>query len=106
MTTAPTIPQHTARHVLWFYGQDGGIQPGTFTQKLIGTIDSADLENAGLLANAYPSLVAAVIAAKCDPDGIAALQRIAGGIACARCGDTDGPWVDDLCEDCARVVSL
>lgn len=78
MDTAPTIPQETARHVLWFYGQDGGIQPGTFTEHLITTVDSADMDNTALLANAYPSLVAAVIAAKLDPNGIAALQRIAG----------------------------
>ncbi len=105
-TTHPTIPPETARHVLWYYERDGGIKPGSFTQHLLAAIDSADIVNVGLLANAYPELVAAVVAAKCDPDGIAALQRIAGPIRCARCSDTDGPWAGDLCEDCARVVAL
>jgi hypothetical protein len=105
-STAPPIPPETARHVLWHYGQQGGVEPGSFTRNLITTIDSADMDNVARLAGAYPSLVAAVIAAKLDPDGIASLQRIAGAIRCARCGDTDGPWADDLCEDCNRVVSL
>lgn len=103
-TTAPVIPLETARHVLWFYGHEGGIQPGTFTENLITAIDSADMDNTAALANAFPSLVAAVIAAKHDPNGIKALQRAAGMPVCIRCGDTDGPFAgapnQPLCEGC------
>lgn len=27
-------------------------------------------------------------------------------IRCTRCGDEDGPFAGDLCENCARVVTL
>lgn len=106
MTTAPPIPSETARHVLWFYGHAGGIKPGQFTRLLMAAIDSADVDNTAALANAFPALVAAIVAAKLDPDGIKALQRAAGPITCARCGEDDGPFADDLCENCARAVSL
>lgn len=106
-TTHPTIPPETARQVLGFYGHLGGAANGPFTRELIASIDTADIETVGRLANAHPSLVAAVIAAKLDPDGVAALQRIAGGIRCMRCGDTDGPFkgtpADVLCEGCINA---
>lgn len=76
----PTISQETAWHVLWHY-REGGVQPGHFTQCLMETIDAADMHNVGILQGAYPELVAAMLAAKTDPDGIARLQRIAGRAA-------------------------
>lgn len=103
-TTHPTIPPETARQVLGFFGHLGGDTNGPFTADLIATIDAADIETVGRMANDHPSLVAAVIAAKLDPDGVVALQRIAGGIRCMRCGDVDGPFKgtvnDILCEAC------
>lgn len=108
--TQPTIPPEAARHVLWFYGRDGGAALGGFTQYLISVIDAAGLDDVALLANAYPGLVAAVLVAKLDPDGMAALQRVAGPLACARCGDTDGPlgfWADrSICESCMAAFQV
>jgi hypothetical protein len=78
-TETPTITADTARHVLWHYGAPGGQQPGSFTQRLMQAADSADLQNLAILGTAYPELVAAITAAKLDPDGITELQRIAGG---------------------------
>lgn len=74
-----TIPPETARHVLWHYGHPGGWQPGSFTQRLMAAFDAADIDNAGILAGAYPEMGAAMIAAKHDPDGIDRLQAIAAG---------------------------
>lgn len=73
-----TIPPETARHVLWHYGRAGAIQPGTFIQRLMEAFDAADIDNAGILASAYPELGAAMLAAKLDEDGIDRLKRIAG----------------------------
>lgn len=102
--TAPTIPPETANHVLFHFGH-GGYEADTFTRNLITAIDSADMENVARLANAYPQLVAAVIAVKYDPDGVGALQRIAAGegpVGCRRCSDTAGPYDlgTGLCENC------
>ncbi|MEV8474892.1 hypothetical protein [Streptomyces sp. NPDC051173] len=91
-TNSPTIPVETARHVLWHFGQDGGSQPGIFTQHLMHTIATADVVNTAKLADAYPDYTAAIVAAKLDPDGITHLQKIAAGLRCTRCGDTDGPF--------------
>lgn len=78
MQTAPEIPAKTANHVLFHYGH-GGYQAGTFTQHLIAALATADMTNKAKLADAYPDYAAAVIAIEYDPDGVANLQRIAGG---------------------------
>lgn len=79
MTTDLTnVPAETARHVLAHFGRPGGHQAGRFTTLLIQTIDAADHTNEQILAEVYPGVVAAVHAAKYHPDGITALQHIAG----------------------------
>lgn len=107
MTTNSTIPPETAEQVLGYYGHPGGSAPGVHASRLIATIDAAPYETLGRLADDHPSLVAAVVAIKCDPDGVAALRRIAAGLRCARCGDGDGPFkggaADLLCEGCINV---
>lgn len=101
-----TIPPETARHVLWHYGRAGGCQPGSFTQRLMEAFDTADIDNAGILASAYPQLGAAMLAAKLDEDGIDRLKAIAS-IRCMRCRNEDGPFADGgLCEACARPLPL
>lgn len=109
-TETPTIPAETARHVLWHWGQDGGAQPGSFTQKLMQAIDSADRINTEMLRVVYPQLVAALKST--DPDMVATLKRIAAGDQstaprCPRCGDKDGPFTAaGYCEACARPLPL
>ena len=76
-TDTPTITAETARHVLWHWGQPGGAQPGSFTQKLMQAIDSADRINTELLRVVYPALVAALKDG--NPNTVANLQRIAAG---------------------------
>jgi hypothetical protein len=98
-TTAPTISQTPARHVLWYFGENGGMDPGRFIHCLIAAICAADPDNQARLATIYPEYVAAVLGAKLDPDGTANLQRIAAGVLCT-CGDEDGPWEDGTCEGC------
>lgn len=75
---APTITTEAAKHVLGFFGQEGGQQPGTFHEYLIHTIESADPVNRDKLALGFPDYVAAAMAVAYDPDGIQHLQRIAG----------------------------
>jgi hypothetical protein len=108
-TTDTTISAETARHVLWHYGQKGGCQPGSFTQRLMETIDAADITNVEILRGAYPELVAAMLAAKLDPDGVDRLKR-AAALVFIRCRDEDGPFVgaprQPLCEACARPMPL
>lgn len=77
-TETPTIPAETANHVLFHFGY-GGYQAGTFTQLLIPAIVAADVINQDKLALGFPDYVAAVHAYQYDRDGIANLQRIAGG---------------------------
>ncbi|MFD5137493.1 hypothetical protein ACFWMX_14825 [Streptomyces sp. NPDC058378] len=76
-TTTPVITEDTARHVLWHYGRPGGMQPGSYTERLMEAIDAADMVNAEKLRGAYPELVSAMLAAKNDLDGIDCLQQIA-----------------------------
>ncbi|MGW3594956.1 hypothetical protein [Streptomyces sp. NPDC005167] len=106
-TQTPVITEGTARHVLWHYGSEGGLQPGSFTQRLMEAVDAADIVHAELLRLGFPELVTAMLAAKNDLDGISRLQQIAGGLRCIRCGDVDGPFggspQQPLCEPCLKV---
>jgi len=77
---APSIPPEAACHVLNHYGH-GGYPAGSWTEKLISLLATADELNFGLLADAFPEYGAAVTAIQYDPDGIANLQRIAGQVA-------------------------
>lgn len=107
---SPTFNSETARHVLWHYGAEGGYQPGSFTQKLMVTIDVADVVNKARLHACYPELVDAMNLAANQEDGIRRLQRQLGltvaPLRC-RCGDEDGPFTEDgLCEACERRATL
>jgi hypothetical protein len=109
-TTSTTFAAETARHVLWHYGAEGGYQPGSFTQKLMATIDAADVVNKARLRGAYPELVDAMNLAANREDGIRSLQHQLGvtvsPLRC-RCGDEDGPFTEDgLCEACERRAAL
>lgn len=77
----PDIPWATARHVLWMFGEDGGMRPGSFTEQLINTCARADVTHLARLRQAYPAEAHAVHLAKNTEDGITRLQTIAGGVA-------------------------
>ncbi|MCR8574732.1 hypothetical protein [Streptomyces sp. Isolate_219] len=77
----PDIPWATARHVLWMFGEDGGMRPGSFTQQLIDTCARADVTHLARLGQAYPTEAHAVHLVKNTEDGITRLQAIAGGAA-------------------------
>ncbi|MGW7247750.1 hypothetical protein [Streptomyces decoyicus] len=77
----PDIPWATARHVLWMFGEDGGMRPGSFTEQLINTCARADVTHLARLGQAYPAEAHAVHLAKNTEDGITRLQTIAGGVA-------------------------
>jgi hypothetical protein len=102
--TAPPIPQTVARHVLWHFGREGGIEPGTFIARLLDAIAAADMVNTARLAEGFPEYVAAVVGAQMDPDGITNLQKIAAGKTCIYCEGQDGPFDETtgqpVCEGC------
>ncbi|MFJ9029760.1 hypothetical protein ACIRQP_14750 [Streptomyces sp. NPDC102274] len=75
--TAPTIPAHTAAHVLWHENR-GGYPAGTFITKLLETWSSADDENAARLAAGWPDYAAAMALFN-QRDGIDRLLAIAAG---------------------------
>jgi hypothetical protein len=105
-TSTPTIPADVAAHVLWHYGREGGLKPGSFTRQLLVTIDAADPGNKDRLAAGFPAYVAAVTAIQYDPDGAAHLRDLAMG-RCPRCKQDDGPLTPaGLCEACARPMPL
>ncbi|MGW2223881.1 hypothetical protein [Streptomyces formicae] len=100
-TTSPTISTETARHVLWRYDRLGGCQPGSFTQHLMATIESADFPNRAILRGVYPALSEALHLARYDEEGLAKLQRIATGKSLTRCTCGAGPYtLDGRCETC------
>lgn len=108
-TNSPTIPPETARHVLWFFGAEGGAEPGNFTLQLLRLIGYADYDNRNKLATLYPAEALAVQIAQLDADGMKTLQAVAAGISayCSRCWTSDGPFTDKgLCEACARPMPL
>lgn len=64
------------RHVLWFYGRDGGMQPGGFIGHLLAAIDGADMENRRKLGLGFQSYVVLVEVMKQVPDGAERLRRL------------------------------
>lgn len=73
------ISREDANHVLAFYRSGEGYNGGTFTNKLLGAIASADVHNRAKLRGAYPELVEAMNAAATSPWGLDEIRRIAGG---------------------------
>jgi hypothetical protein len=76
----PSLTPVVAGHVVWAFGHEGGMQPGSFVIDLISLIQKADGANRGRLALGFPGYVVAV-GIHDDPDGvgIATLRAIAGG---------------------------
>jgi hypothetical protein len=54
------LTQEVCRHVLWYYGAEGGVQPGSFTQALMQAIKTADGGNKAKLVQVFPEYVAAL----------------------------------------------
>lgn len=55
-----TEQEEAARHVLWHNGDPRGVQPGSFTEKLLNAWARADGVNSARLAVAFPMLGTAV----------------------------------------------
>lgn len=100
----PAITQTIARHALAHFGYDGGQRPGLGIKALFDAIAAADAAHRRRFALGFPGHVAAVEAAQSTAGSAARLQRIAAGVECGRCDNTDGPWIDGLCEPCHRTV--
>lgn len=81
-TTNTTSTASDARHILHHFGDPGGVRPGSFTEKLIDAMGSADQSNLAKLEREWPGLVGAYRLAHDDLDGIDQLRQIAGADAC------------------------
>ena len=46
--------KEVARHVLWYYGVEGGYRPGSFSESLLETMHQADSNNLAKLLVAFP----------------------------------------------------
>jgi hypothetical protein len=110
-TSSPTITPEIARHALWHFGQDGGAQPGSFTQHLMNAIAAADPVNRARMRASFPDYVDAMELAFNTMSGIARLQETAAADVLAlrcTCGDTDGPFKEidgiNLCEGCIGIA--
>lgn len=79
MLSVNSITQDDARHVLHYFGKDGGWQGGSFTQKLLELLGIADLENFQKLSNEFPGLATAYLIAADERNGLEILQQIALG---------------------------
>lgn len=76
------FPLDVIQHVLWFHGDHVyGVQPGTFTQRLMLTISAADQENRQKLREAFPELVRAMDLSQREALGFEHLRQIAAGAA-------------------------
>jgi hypothetical protein len=76
-TDSTSITPEIARHALWHFGQDGGAQPGSFTQHLMNAIAAADPANRARMRAAFPEYVDAMELAFNTMSGIACLQEAA-----------------------------
>lgn len=67
----PVVPLEVAQHVLDFFGDTNlGVQPGSFTTRLLQTISAADPANRERLALAFPEYVFAFNAVMQEPWGL------------------------------------
>ena len=76
MLKIEAITQDDARHVLHYFGKEGGWQGGSYTQKLIELLGVADQDNFSKLASVYPGLAAAHYLATTERNGIEILKNI------------------------------
>lgn len=63
------------RHAFYYYGYEGGYEPGSFTTKLMDAIAHADLSNRAKLWAAFPELVSAMAKIMDQPNAEAELRR-------------------------------
>lgn len=67
----PVVPLEVAQHVLWHFGDRNlGVQPGTFTERLMLTISVADTGNRERLRAAFPEYVHAFVAVSRETWGL------------------------------------
>lgn len=68
---------NATREVIFIFGGNGGFQPGSFAESLIGAFAKADSSNFAKLALVFPEYAEAVSVAKTE--GVAALEaRVSG----------------------------
>jgi hypothetical protein len=73
------VTQSNAAHVLWVMGMEGGVQPGSFVEKLIEAMVVADTGNLDRLSHEFEGLTSALSIYKRMEGGVKILQEIAAG---------------------------
>lgn len=63
-----------ARHVLGYYGAEGGWQAGSFTQNILRAYQGADPGNKARLRRGFPEIAEAMDLVDNHPNGIEKLQ--------------------------------
>ena len=77
---AQIIDQPLAQHLAWHFGDVNlGLNPGTFTERLLQTISAADTTNRDRLSAAFPAHVAGFRAVANEPWGLEFIRDIARG---------------------------
>jgi hypothetical protein len=72
-----TVSIDVAHHVVWHFGVHNlGVQPGTFTERLLLTLSAADHATRERLRLAFPEHVALFVLAANAPGGIEWLREI------------------------------
>jgi hypothetical protein len=76
---AEQITPDVAAHVLWHFGplNDGALEPGSFTVRLLAAIAAADHQNRGRLSLGFPGYTLAFSLAQDSDGGIELLSKIA-----------------------------
>lgn len=71
VTDHPAVSLETAQHILHHFGDTNlGLQPGSFTHRLMTTISAADESNRTRLAEGFPELVYAFDVVQREPWGL------------------------------------
>ena len=67
----PTVSLQVAQHVLWHFGDSNlGVEPGSFTVRLMEAASAADTSNLAKLETAFPELVYAWRCVAREPWGL------------------------------------
>lgn len=75
------LPLDVVQHVLWHFGDSNlGLEPGTFTARLLLTMSAADRENFARLHLAYPNYGFAFHAVGRVDGGLEKLRSIASAV--------------------------
>lgn len=99
------ISTSDAQAVLWYFGAEGGLEPGGFTGSLMRAIARADSANARRLRRGFPGLVTAVKMCQEDPNGLVRLQDLVRRRKELEGADQRHSWTQPICLGCFDEIN-